>query len=255
MLFPGVFLFTWAGFLMHECWHKYVPNIPNRLYFNLFSWMLITDPQVYRLVHGDHHAEVNTYRDIEFHPLGRINNRILRSIYNLCEIVFGIAFLIICASFTVPRDVRYKKKYRLWKMIMSVIVWILFLGCLGFASHYVFGVSYESIALLYAVTIWFNSVVLHHSQMIEHGNLIVEGDLKRRNLVTRNLKPAGIFEKLFLFLTHNDSREHVLHHTLARVYSRPFPEKIPLPEKANNITIKDYIKILGQMAAGQECDK
>jgi hypothetical protein len=26
MIFPGVYIFTWLGYLMHETWHKYVPH-------------------------------------------------------------------------------------------------------------------------------------------------------------------------------------------------------------------------------------
>ncbi len=44
---------------------------------------------------------------------------------------------------------------------------------------------------------------------------------------TRNLWRAGLPEKIFLSLTHGDSQEHVLHHTLVGVYSRPFPGKVP----------------------------
>jgi hypothetical protein len=91
--------------------------------------------------------------------------------------------------------------------------------------------------------------MLHHSQLIEHGNLIAEGDWNVRNLLTRNLKANGILEKMFLFLTHGDSREHVLHHTLVKVYSRPFPGKIPMPEKAAYINFKNYLSIIWGMLA------
>jgi len=43
---------------------------------------------------------------------------------------------------------------------------------------------------------------------------------------------AGIFEKVFFFLTHNDSREHVLHHTMTKNYLRTFPNTVPLQENA-----------------------
>jgi len=68
-------------------------------------------------------------------------------------------------------------------------------------------------------------------------------------LLTRNLKSDGIPEKIFLFLSHGDSREHVLHHTLVKVYSRPFPRKIPMPEKAIYIDLKSYLSILWEMLA------
>jgi hypothetical protein len=62
---------------------------------------------------------------------------------------------------------------------------------------------------------------------------------------------SGAIEKIFLFLTHNDSREHVLHHTVTAVHSRPFPGKIPLPPGAVVITMADYLGILGRMLVGQ----
>lgn len=89
--------------------------------------------------------------------------------------------------------------------------------------------------------------MLHQSQLIEHGNVIGEGDWNVRNLLTRNLNSDGILEKFFLFMTHGDSREHVLHHTLVKVYSRPFPGKVPMPEQAVYIRLKSYLPILWGM--------
>ena len=58
-----------------------------------------------------------------------------------------------------------------------------------------------------------------------------------------DLRRDGVLEKLFLFLTHNDSREHVLHHTLVKVYSRPFPGQVPLPQECFFITLRNYLQI------------
>ncbi|MBC2579209.1 hypothetical protein [Clostridium sp. DJ247] len=91
------------------------------------------------------------------------------------------------------------------------------------------------------MNLWLASFVLHHSQLIEHGNLIVEGNYKERNIKTRNLSNKGILEKIFIFLTHGDSREHVLHHTLPGVYTRPFPGKVPMPTESVYINLKDYM--------------
>jgi hypothetical protein len=129
-------------------------------------------------------------------------------------------------------------------------VWIIFYAGLGYLSHIVFSVGLRDVALIYAVNIWLGSFFLHQSQLVEHGNLIVAGEFKQRNICTRNLKPDGLFEKMFLFLTHNDSREHVLHHTLTSVHSRPFPGVIPMPEQAVFITLKDHLRNLGCMLRG-----
>jgi fatty acid desaturase len=247
MIFPGVFLFTWVGFLMHESWHKYVPNIANNFFYVVFSWMLITDPQLYKMLHGGHHLNVNSWEDREFHPLGKIGNRALRKIYNCFEIILGIVFIVAVSSITIPFNSQYKAKYRFKSLAVSIFSWIIFLGGIGFLSHVIFGVSAWSIIIPYVITLWICSFVLHHSQLVEHGNLIAEGNWNQRNLLTRNLKGDGVLEKIFLFLTHGDSREHVLHHTLVTVYSRPFPGKVPMPEKAVYINIKGYLSILWGM--------
>jgi fatty acid desaturase len=252
MVFPGLYLFTWVGYSMHECWHKYVPNVPNALLYNLYSWELLTDPQLYRLTHGLHHSQVNTYDDMEFHPLGRIASRSWRILYNALEILLGVLFLVLAATVAVPRHPRIGKRYRFWKLLISLAIWVVFLGGIGYLSSRLFGLSSSQIALPYAITIWLNSFVLHQSQLVEHGNLIAEGSWEQRNIVTHNLKPAGIAEKVFLFLTHGDSREHVLHHTMTPIYLRPFPGRVPMPEGAVYITLRDYLGILRDMLSGRD---
>jgi fatty acid desaturase len=250
MIFPGIYLFTWLGYLMHETWHKYVPGIPNdRLYFVL-SWMLLTDPQIYRILHGFHHSQVNTWDDTEFHPFGEIKNRFLKIIYNFFEISIGIAFISVASTIVLPFHPRYRAKYRILSSVAAVLIILLFLGLSGCVSHFVFGAGLGSIVASFLASIWLNSFFLHHSQMIEHGNLIVEGDYNVRNIGTRNLSDRGMLEKLFLFFTHGDTREHVLHHTLVGVYSRPFPGKVPMPEESVYIDIKGYLGVLGDMLSG-----
>jgi len=247
MIFPGTFLFTWVGFLMHESWHKYVPNVNNNFFYTVFSWMLLTDPQLYKMLHGGHHLNVNSWEDREFHPLGEIKNPILRRIYNFFEIFWGTGFIVVMSSLTIPFNSQYKSKYRFKSLAVAVLVWIIFLGGIGFLSHLIFDLSVWPIVISFVGTIWICSITLHHSQLVEHGNLIGEGDWNVRNLLTRNLNSKGIFEKIFLFLTHGDSREHVLHHTLVKVFSRPFPGKITLPEKAVYINFQGYLSILWAM--------
>jgi fatty acid desaturase len=251
MVFPGVYLFTWVGYLMHETWHKYVPNIPNGIMYNILSWMLLTDPQIYRVLHGFHHSQVNTWDDNEFHPYGFIKNPVLRRISNFLEIFLGVAFLSISAQIIIPRHPKYKAKYRASSSFLTLLVIAVFLGGLGYASHVVFGVSGAGTACLFAATIWLNSFALHHSQLVEHGNLIAEGTWDKRNVLTRNLRDTATPEKIFLFLTHGDSREHVLHHTIINIYSRPFPHKVPMPTGAVYIDLKDYAGILSKMFSGE----
>jgi fatty acid desaturase len=120
MIFPGVFLFTWVGFLMHESWHKYVPNIPNNFFYNLLSWMLLTDPQIYKMLHGGHHMNVNSWEDREFHPTGKIKNSILRKIYSFFEILLGTVFIVAVSSITIPFNAQYKVKYHFKSLAISI---------------------------------------------------------------------------------------------------------------------------------------
>ncbi|MGA2089916.1 MAG: fatty acid desaturase [Endomicrobiales bacterium] len=247
MIFPGAYIFTWVGFLMHETWHKYVPELPNNLFYHLFSWMLLTDPQIYSMQHGSHHAQVNTWDDHEFHPLGKISHPFLRRTSNLIEIMTGIAFLVIVSSLTLPFRRQFSQKYRVTSLIVSLLFIASFLGSIALVAHVALHVSWHMIAIALVINFWIDSCMLHHSQMIEHGNLIVTGDWNQRNLKVRNLSAGGLLEKCFLFLTHGDSREHVLHHTLVSVYSRPFPGKVPMPDQAVFINLQEYVGILWRM--------
>jgi hypothetical protein len=251
LIFPGIYLFTWIGYLMHESWHKYVPNLPSSFFYNAYALMLLSDPQLYRMTHGYHHSKVHTYEDAEFHPIGEVRNRFLRILYNWAEVFTGVAWLVLMAAIAVPFDPRFKDRYRVWKLFASLAFWVVYLGGIGYLSHLAFGVTIAQIGLSFLVSIWLNSFLLHHSQLIEHGNLYVEGTLDRRNVWTRNLRNDGLLEKIFLFFTHGDSQEHVLHHTLTKYYLRPFTGTVPLPEQAVSITLRDYLGILGRMLAGQ----
>ncbi len=243
MIFPGAWLFAWVAYLMHESWHRYVPNVPADLFFYIFGFMLIIDPQIYRLAHGTHHAEVHTWNDVEFHPWGRIAPGTRRRLYNLLEIVFGSIFMQFITTVRVPFLPQFEKRYRLWLTLVSPLVWLIFLGGLGWASWRVFGLVHTDVGISYMLAYFWGSFIQHNSQLVEHGNIIAAGDWRERNLKARNLRPEGILEKVFLFLTHNDSREHVLHHTLVQVYSRPFPGRVPLPAEAEFINLRDYVKI------------
>jgi fatty acid desaturase len=235
---------------MHETWHKYVPAIPNDRLYYILSWMLLTDPQIYKILHGFHHSQVNTWDDTEFHPFGRINNRMLRIIYNFFEIFLGIAFISLAAAMVLPHHPKYSKKHSISSSITAVTAIVVFLGLTGCAAHFIFGVGVKTVAVSYIASIWINSFFLHHSQMMEHANLIVEGDYNTRNIRTRNLSDKGVAEKIFLFFTHGDTREHVLHHTLVNIYSRPFPGKVPMPTSSVYIDFKGYLGILAEMLSG-----
>jgi fatty acid desaturase len=251
LIFPGLYLFTWLGYLMHESWHRYVPTVNNRFFYNAFAFMILSDPQLYFITHGTHHGQVNTFQDAEFHPVGEIKTRWYRIVYNFFEIVLGVGFLVIVGSLTIRLDKRFARDYKIWKILISFGVWVIFLGSLSYLSQSVFNVTLSQTLIPYALIYWLGSFLLHQSQLIEHGNLIIEGGIQQRNNKTRNLRHERIIEKVFLFLTHNDSREHVLHHTMTKNYLRPFPGYVNLPDDAVMITLSDYLRILGRMLKGK----
>ncbi len=252
MIFPGAWLFAWVAYLMHESWHKYVPTVPSDLFYYLFAFMLITDPQIYRLAHGSHHADVHTWKDVEFHPWGKIEPVAWRRLYNLMEIIFGSIFLQTLTTCILPFRRRFVTRYRLWLALVSPLVWLLFLGGIGWGAWRVFGLAPAEVGIPFILVYYWGALIQHHSQLVEHGDIIVEGEWEERTIKTRNLRRAGVPEKIFLFLTHGDSQEHVLHHTLVGVYSRPFPGKVPLPEDAVFLTLTDYLKILAGMITCRE---
>ncbi|MDF5709908.1 MAG: fatty acid desaturase [Nostoc sp. S4] len=251
MIFPGVYLLCLLAQFMHECWHGYLPNINNKLFYLILSWMIFLDPQTFEIVHPYHHSQVNTYNDIEFHPLGEINKKSLRIIYNFLEICLGNIFILLMASFKILQHPKLKKQYCFNKLAISILMRIIIWGGIGYTSHLVLGVTTGKIIISYVITCWMGSFIVHHCELIEHGNLIVEGDLKERNLKTRNLKACGILERLFLFITHNHCLEHSLHHSISNIYTRPFPQKNVLPDKTVYISFSEYLVILKDMLTGK----
>ena len=249
MFTVGVYMYTWIACLMHECWHRYIPDFPNDFFYNLFSYMLVMDPQQYRLVHGHHHSLINTWDDVEFHPLGEIKNTYLRRIYNFLEIIIGVIFTFGLQMHVVPKHPKYKNRCKVSRHRLSVAMWFLFYGSIGVLSAVIFSLGIWQIVIPFILSFWIGSFFIHQIQMIEHGGLIVEGDYRQRMMRTRNLKRDTLIEKTFLFLTHGDAQEHILHHATVAVYSRPFIGKLPMPEDTVYISFNQYLGILWHMVA------
>ena len=247
MLFPGAYLYMWLACLMHECWHKYTPTVSNNFFYDAFSYMLFTDPQLYRMLHGHHHSKVNTWDDRESHPAGFIQNTVKRRIYNLLEILLGIMWNVGAQMLMIPKDKLYKDKYSDAGHYKSMLMWAVIYGGLGTVTALIFGLTVWQILIPYTIGFWIDSLFLHHTQLVEHGNLIVDGDYRQRNIASRNLRRNGIPERMFHFITHGDMRQHVLHHTLVKVNIRPFPYWIASPDGAVFISIRQYMGILWEM--------
>jgi len=247
ILFPGAWLFTWLGLLMHESWHGYVPGLPNRVVFHVFGWMLLIDPQVFHLAHISHHKHANSYRDIEFYPFGRIHNRNIRRFYHLLQIFLGSIFTQPMMGLGVMRHPQFSRKYSSLKGLASVFIWVFFIVSTGSVALAISGIKPAELVMLYVLAYWSGALFIHHNQLMQHGNLIVNGDYEQRNRATRNLNPNGLMAHIFLFFTHNDALEHVLHHTRPDLYNRPFPGKFSLPDKPVYINATDYPRVLYQM--------
>ncbi|MBE0537361.1 MAG: fatty acid desaturase, partial [Phycisphaerae bacterium] len=225
MIFPGAWLYNWLSYLAHESWHRYVPNINNDRFFKHAFCLLGADPQLYRLVHGRHHSQIHTWQDTEFHPLGRIRSRPLRALYNILEIAFGVIFIFALLSWVVPRHPQYRHRYSKSAAAVALLSIAAIYGTLGLAAALAFNLSAAQVLIPWLLSLWISAVIVHQDQMIQHAGIILDGDVRQRDLATRNLRPAGPASRLLLFLFHNDPREHVLHHTLVRVYHRPFPDR------------------------------
>lgn len=247
MVFPGAYLYVWMACLMHECWHKYTPNVNSDFFYDAFSYMLVTDPQLYRILHGHHHSKIHTWEDREFHPAGFIENTTKRRLYNLAEILLGVMWIAGSQMAIIPKDELYKSKYSPKGHNKSLAMWAVIYGGLGSVSIFIFGFSVWQVLIPYVVGLWIGSLFLHHTQLIEHGGIIIDGDYHQRNVASRNLRRNGIVERVFHFVTHGDMRQHVLHHTLVKLNTRPFPYRVASPDEAVFISIKQYIPILWKM--------
>jgi len=250
MLFPGAFLLNWAALLMHECWHRYVPNIDNRAFYNLLAWMLLNDPQLFRLLHPAHHSRVSTWEDREVHPFGDIRSRPLKVFNNALELTLGMLYIVLAWHIVVPSHPAYRKQYRVGSLVVAALAIAGFLALVFAASRSAFGLSAAEVAVPLAASYWLGGMVLHYSTLIQHGNLIVAGGLHERNRWVRSLSAAGPIEVLFLVLSHQDQ---VVHHTEPSVYARPFRNNlVARPSGAVVISARDFLTIAWDMLLGRD---
>jgi len=249
VLFPGLYLSSLVIYLQHESWHNYFGKPRSRAFFLVLSALVFVLPYQYDLAHRTHHAKVNTYGDLEFYPIGKIERRSLRIACNCMSLMFGSLFLLLLGM-NQPSGMSAGRTLvqTVVALAASCAVW---LG-VGLLAHHVAGASMHAIVVTDLMTIWLVSVFHHHNELIEHGNLIAEGDFRFRSSQTRNLDSQGFLAKVVLFFAHQDSREHTLHHTDVSVYSRPFTGRYPMPVGATHITLLDYVGIMKSMVLGRE---
>lgn len=102
------FLCFFQEFIFYVYQHSLCMNVGMNIYlastisfYLILSWLIFIEPQTFDIVHPSHHTQVNTYNDMEFHPLGEIKNKLLRIIYNFLEICLGKIFVFIVADFQI----------------------------------------------------------------------------------------------------------------------------------------------------------
>lgn len=250
-VFPGVYIGVGAIYLMHECWHEYFSGIDNKRWFKILCALLFTQPAAYNFGHVSHHKDVNTYEDREIHPIGKIESRLVRILYNVLSIVFGSAVLLFLGLGNInDKDDVDGALSTSRGLAISLLGWMVAWGSTILTARLLFNVSFSNIAISYLISFWFSSFCHRHNELIEHGDVIAEGGISFRSRQTRNLLPKSIAEKFFLFLVHQDSREHTLHHTTPSVYTRPFMGDYRMPEGTVSISLGEYLSILRRMVRG-----
>lgn len=203
------FIGVWAIYLMHECWHRYFESINNRKMFLGFCALLFTQPGAYGHGHRTHHRHVNTYEDLEIHPVGRITSRSGRIVFYVGSSLFGSLFLLLLGLGQNGTD---DSKESRWNKFMP-LAWLGAWGTIASAAWAITQANWTDILIAYSASIWATSFAHRHNEMIEHGAIIAEGSLQFRASQTRSLNPKSLLARYFLLITHDDSREHTLHHT------------------------------------------
>jgi hypothetical protein len=235
----GAYLFSWLAFYRHELWHRYFPFIDNGAWYNFVSYLLFSDPQVYRAAHSLHHRYVHTPDDIEFFCRDWLTDRRRRKRQFILELLFGNAAWELSTFWRLRRQGRATSKAHLHSVVKRLIV---FLGLMSLAESLEPGAGWF-FASLSTVSIWFGALMNRHVQWIEHLGIVSDGSLAERNLLTRNLSSSTFFGWLFNTLYHDDAKEHVFHHTEPKLNSRGLAG-LSLPPGAQTITLGEYPRML-----------
>jgi len=235
----GAYLFSGLAFYRHELWHRYFPKINNTAWYDFVSYLLFSDPQVYRAAHASHHKFVHTPDDLEFFCQDWVTDRHRRKRQFILELLFGnVAWEL--SSFGRLRQrgqatlrarlVAFAKQLAIFAFLLVLVAWMQ-----PGAGRFFFATC--------ALTIWCGAVMSRHVQWIEHLGIVSDGSLAGRNLLTRNLCSDTVLGWLFNVLSHHDAREHVFHHTEPKLNSRGLAG-LQLPPDARTIALSEYPRIL-----------
>lgn len=221
----GGFLFTWLAYYRHELWHNYFPGINNPRFFDLVSFMMFSDPQVYRIAHPAHHKYVHTIRDIEFFCERHDQDPAKRKRQFLLELLFGnMAWELV----TLHRLYAEGKADR-WEARKALFKRLGLLALAAVAAAFVDPRGSLMILPTFLLTAFVAAHATRHNQWIEHLGLRDDGGtLHQRDMLTRNLPNRGILNRLWNFYNHNDPLDHVLHHTEPKYNTRGVAG-VPMP--------------------------
>lgn len=238
----GVYLLSWLGYYRHELWHNYFAGLNNPRWFDFVSYLVFSDPAVYRIAHPAHHKYVHTTADIEFFCEDYETDRPRRRRQFVLELIFGnMAWELTCLH-RLFREGKYTK----WGSRVCLLKRASILAVLVSISRWITPGSGWTYLGCYLGTLWVGSLVTRHNQWLEHLGICANGaSIAERNLLTRNLKSEGLLARWFNFMNHDDAREHVFHHTEPQLNTRAFPG-LELPPGARTITIGQYLGLVAR---------
>ncbi|MBI4867003.1 MAG: fatty acid desaturase [Candidatus Wallbacteria bacterium] len=235
----GGYLAVGLGYYRHELFHSYYRPLTKPLY-HLTSWLVFSDPQVFRIAHPLHHGAVHTHEDIEFFCERYATDPARRRRQFILELLFGNAAWELLTLARLKRERKYYRPLGFLSFfcragLVALLCWVSSRLNPGSAGVYL---------LCYALTLWWGAVVSRHNQWLEHLGIVSDGSFDERNLLTRNLPDTGALNWLWNLYHRNDPREHVLHHTKAGLHSRVVP--FELPEGTRFTSVAEYPAILRQ---------
>jgi hypothetical protein len=239
----GVYLFTWLAYDRHELWHGYFRRLDDPRWFDVVSWALLSDPQVYRAAHGWHHRFVHTPLDREFYCSQWTTNTLRRRAQFVAELFLGnIAWE--AGAF-----------WRLWKIegtpavraaLSGTAARLVLLGVVTTIGEVAAPGTGWRCLVVYGLTVWMGAVTTRQNQWIEHLGVFGDGSLAQRNALTRNLSSEGWAGWLFNVVNHHDASEHVFHHTEPGLDTRG--AGLALPPAARTVTVIEYARSLVRYA-------
>ena len=244
IFYPGLRLYTYLGYLVHENWHGYFGTKHRDTLAFIYGIIAGIDTQIYENVHAYHHKYVHTYQDIEFYPLGNISHLGFKRLSNFLELIFGLFYVSLLQLRAIKDSPTLTANFSQKKHYFSLFFTLTFYTFCGYGA-FILGATPKETIFCYLILLWLTSFTLHIGQLLQHGNIIIDDDnIKECEIYTRNLRYETLLEKLFHFFTHNDCLEHTIHHTHPHFHNRPFPYAYQMPYEQKTISLSEFLQEL-----------